>query len=142
MTPSAREGEDGVSTWTPDQLARIGDADELRLAPRLADGTLHPFTTMWVVRAGGDLYVRSAGGPQRPWYRHALDTHRGRILAGSVEADVCFAEAAPDVQSAIDAAYHAKYDRYGATIVGHVTGAGSHPVTVRLLPVQDERNGR
>ncbi|MGO9457852.1 MAG: DUF2255 family protein [Acidimicrobiales bacterium] len=142
MTPSVREGGDRVSTWSADQLARIGDADELRLAPRRTDGTLRSFTTMWVVRTDGNLYVRSAGGPQRPWYRHALDTHRGRIRAGGVEADVRFAEAAPDVQSAVDAAYHAKYNRYGATIVGHVTGPSSHQVTVRLMPAEDERNGR
>ena len=76
VTPSAREGGAG-KPWTADQLARIGDADELRLAPRRTDGTLRPFTTMWVVRAGGDLYVRSAGGPERPWYRHALATQPG-----------------------------------------------------------------
>ena len=95
---------------------------------------------MWVVRADGALYVRSAGGPQRPWYRHALETHRGRIRAGGVETDVRFVEAAPDAQSAIDAAYHAKYDRYGATIVAHVTGPGARPVTVRLVPAEDERS--
>jgi hypothetical protein len=42
-------------TWTAGQLARIGDADELRLASRSADGTLRSFTTMWVVRADGEL---------------------------------------------------------------------------------------
>ena len=51
-----------------------------------------------------------------------------------------FAEATPDVQPAIDAAYHEKYDRYGANIVGHVTGPDARPVTVRLVPAEDERN--
>jgi hypothetical protein len=81
-------------TWTADQLARIGEAEELHLAPRRTDG---------------------------------------------IEADVSFAEADPDAQTAIDAAYHAKYDRYGPTIVSHVTGPGAHAVTVRLLPAQEER---
>jgi hypothetical protein len=130
-------GRGGV--WTAEDLARIGDAEELRLAPRRNDGTLRPLTTMWVVRADGELYVRSAGGPRRPWYRHALATHAGRIRAGGVEADVQFAAAAPESQPAIDAAYHAKYDRYGATIVGHVTGPNAHAVTVRLVPDGNER---
>jgi len=129
--------EDGAVTWTAGQLARIGGAEELRLASRRADGTLRPFTTMWVVRAAGELYVRSAGGPDRPWYRHALASRRGRIRAGGIQADVRFAEAAPDTQAAIDAAYHAKYDRYGPAIVGHVTGPGAHTVTVRLLPGEE-----
>ena len=124
--------------WTTDQLARLGDAEELRLAPRRADGTLYPFTTMWVVRSADSLYVRSAGGPQRPWYRRALASGRGRIRAGSIEADVSFAGADPDTQGAIDAAYHAKYDGYGPAIVGHVTGTGVHAVTVRVLPAEEE----
>jgi hypothetical protein len=139
VTPAAVSGA-GAVAWTADQLVRIGDAQELRLAPRRGDGTLHSFTTMWVVRADGGLYVRSAGGPQRPWYRHALGSHKGRIQAGGVEADVSFAEVDPGAQEAIDAAYHAKYDGYGPTIVGHVTGPAAHAVTVRLLPVEDERS--
>ncbi|HML01719.1 MAG TPA: DUF2255 family protein [Acidimicrobiales bacterium] len=130
--------EDQAMAWSADQLSRIGEAQELRLAPRRADGTLHSFTTMWVVRANDELYVRSAGGPQRLWYRHALAVHKGRIRAGGIEADVSFAGAAPGAQAAIDAAYHAKYDGYGPTIVGHVTGPAAHAVTVRLLPAEDE----
>jgi hypothetical protein len=138
VTPPSSDRQ-GTGTWTADQLARIGKAEELRLAPRRADGTL-TFTTMWVVCANGGLYVRSAGGPQRPWYRHALDSHEGRIIAGGVEADVRFIQAVPDVQSAIDAAYHTKYDRYAATIVGHVTGNGAHPVTIQLVRAGEVRS--
>jgi len=36
--------------------------------------------------------------------------------------------------SAIDAAYHAKYDRYGPGIVGAVTGPAAPPTTLRLTP--------
>jgi hypothetical protein len=58
----------------------------------------------------------------------------GRIRAGGAERDVTFAEAAPDADAGIDAAYHAKYDRYGPAIVGSVVGATAAPTTVRLLP--------
>jgi hypothetical protein len=88
---------------------------------------------MWVVRTGNDLYVRSAGGPDRPWYRHAVTSRAGRIQAGGVDADVEFATAAPETNQEIDSAYHAKYDRYGPIIVGHVTGAAAHAVTIRLI---------
>ena len=36
--------------------------------------------------------------------------------------------------AAIDAAYHAKYDRHGPKIVGTVVDAHSYPVTLRLEP--------
>ena len=73
----------GASGWTDDELARIGDATELELASRRPDGTLRSFTTMWVVRVGDDLYVRSAGGgadravvPACPRQRHWPDPRR------------------------------------------------------------------
>jgi hypothetical protein len=123
-------------SWTEDELKRIGDATELELAPRRDDGSLGPFTTMWVVRLGESLFVRSAGGPDRPWFRHALANRRGRIRAGGIGADVDFAEADPEVHDQIDATYHAKYDRWGPGPVGHVTGPSARDVTI-LLVLQD-----
>ena len=126
-------GQAAVSGWTGEELQRIGGAQELRLASRRRDASLGPLTTMWVVRSGNDLYVRSAGGPDRPWYRHAVASRAGRIQAGDVDAEVEFAAAAPGANLAIDAEYHAKYDRYGPSIVGHVTGPATHAVTIRLI---------
>jgi hypothetical protein len=128
----------GTAAWRPGELDRIGAAEELRLASRRPDGSLRPYVTMWVVRAGDELYVRSAYGPDNPWYRHATASGGGRIQAGGVERDVSFAGADPSVQHAVDAAYHAKYDRYGPRIVGSVTGPAAHGVTVRLVPQPDQ----
>ena len=127
-------GANETSVWPVDQLECIGAAEEIGLASRRPDGSLRPYVTMWLVRAGGDLYVRSAYGPDNPWYRRAIASGAGRIRASGIERDVSFAQAAPEVQGDIDAAYHAKYDRYGPQIVGSVTGPGSHAVTVRLVP--------
>jgi hypothetical protein len=52
-----------------------------------------------------------------------------------VERDVVFGDAAPAAQAGIDAAYHAKYDRYGPAIVNSVVGPGVAPVTIRLEAV-------
>ena len=120
--------------WPTEQLERIGHAEELDLASRRPDGTLRPYTTMWVVRVGHDIYVRSAGGPDRPWYRHAIAARAGRIRAGGVEHDVAFDRSTGDIEETIDAAYHHKYDRYGPRIVGSVVGETAHQVTVRLIP--------
>lgn len=123
-----------MSAWTDEELDRIGAAEELRLAPLRCDGTLRPYVTMWVVRADDDLYVRSAYGPDNPWYRRAKASGAGRIRAGGVERDVAFAEADPGVHADIDAAYHAKYDRYGPRIVGSVVGPDAAAVTIKLMP--------
>jgi len=60
-----------------------------------------------------ELYVRSAHGPNNPWFRRARASGAGRIRASGLERDVSFAEPAPAVHAGIDAAYHAKYDSYG-----------------------------
>ncbi len=128
-----------MSTWTADELDRIGGAGELRLASRRGDGSLRPYVTMWVVRAGDGLYVRSAYGPDHRWYRRALASGTGRIRAGGIEKDVSFASAGQPVQGDIDAAYHAKYGRYGPAIVGSVTGPAARQVTIRLVPRPGEQ---
>lgn len=122
-----------MSTWSEQDLRRVADT-EVQLASRRTDGTLRPYTTMWVVRVGDNIYVRSAGGPDRPWYRHALASGTGRIRAGGVEADMTFGQAASEAHEAIDAAYHAKYDSYGPRIVGSVVGLDAHRVTIQLVP--------
>ncbi len=123
-----------MTSWTEDELDRIGAAEELQLASLRRDGTPRPYVTMWVVRDGDDLYVRSAYGPDNPWLRRAKASGAGRIRTGGLERDVTFAEAAPGVHAAIDAAYHSKYDRYGPRIVGSVVGPQAEPVTIRLVP--------
>ena len=66
---------------------------------------------MWVVRVGDDLFVRSAGGPDRPWYRRATARAGGRIRAGGVEREVAFEDAASSAAAWIGEAYHAKLRR-------------------------------
>jgi hypothetical protein len=123
-----------MSTSTSDELSCIGEAEELQLASERADQRVRPYVTMWVVRVGADVYVRSAAGPDNPWYRRAVASGVGRIRAGGVERDVTFSEATTDVHDDIDAAYHAKYDRYGPQIVGTVVGLHAEAVTIRLIP--------
>src|SRR5437762_3591635 len=97
---------------------------------------------MWVVRVGDDLYVRSAGGPGRPWYRNALASGAGRIRAAGIERDISFASADTALLDAVDDTYHAKYDRYGPGPVSHVTGPDAHEVTFVLSGASHERSRR
>ena len=123
-----------MSGWTADELTRVGRADELRIASRRADGSLRGYITIWAVRDGDDLYVRSAHGYDNPWFQRALHSGQGRIQAGGVERDVSFEEPEPDVRARVTAAYHAKYDRYGPAIVGTVVSPEAEGATLRLEP--------
>jgi hypothetical protein len=120
--------------WTPDDLARIDGATELRIASCRRDGSLSPYVPTWVVRAGDDIYVRSAYGYANPWFQRALRSGVGKIRAGGVERDVRFEVPAPEVADEVSTAYHAKYDRYGQAIVESVVSAEAVRSTLRLVP--------
>lgn len=121
-------------TWTSTELSRVGGAEELQVSSTRDDGSLRPYVTIWAVRAGDDIYIRSAYGVENGWYRRALASGTGSIRAGGVERAVAFEAAPEEAQGAIDAAYHAKYDRYGPRIVGSVVGPASYAATFRVVP--------
>ena len=123
-----------MTGWTVDELTKIGDADELKISSRRADGSLRPFVTIWVVRLGNELYVRSAHGHDNPWFRRALGSGVGGIRAGGVERDVVFEVPGPEVDEDLHAAYHANYDRYGPRIVGPVVSPEAARSTLKLGP--------
>lgn len=123
-----------MSAWPSEMLSTIDDADELRVSSYRPDGTLRPFVIIWVVRVGDDVYIRSAYGPGNGWFRRAQASGTGRIEVSGLEQDVSFVTPEPDVHAAIDAAYHAKYDRYGPGIVKTVVGPEVVAVTLRLVP--------
>jgi hypothetical protein len=123
-----------MTGWSSDELTKIGAAEELQLASRRRDGTLRNPVTMWVVRHGDSLYVRSVKGPAGPWFRGTQVCHEGHIRAGGVDKDVTFAEADRHINDEIDAAYRSKYHRYAASIVGSVVTPQARSATIELVP--------
>lgn len=120
-------------TWTADELEWIGGAEELTLASVRPNGTLRQPVTMWVVRHGDDLYVRSVNGRGSSWFRGARTRHRARIRAGGVEKDVGLIET-DDANDAVDAAYHDKYGRRYPTIVPSIVSPQARAATLKLIP--------
>jgi hypothetical protein len=123
-----------MTSWNPEELRRIGAADELDIAPRRADGSTSRPTTIWVVRVGDDLYVRSYRGRGGGWFSRALQSHQGRIRAGGVERDVTFSEPDGTVRAAIDQTYRTKYARYGDTYVVPMVSPDAAAATFALTP--------
>ena len=124
-----------MATWSKDELDTIGRADELEIAPRRRDGTLRTPVTIWVVRHGDDLYVRSYRGRGGAWLRGTQVRHDGRISAGGVEKDVTFvAETDPDINEQIDTALRTKYRRYGARYVDPMVAPEARVATINLVP--------
>jgi hypothetical protein len=123
-----------MATWTDDELSKIGSAEELQIAPRRPDGTLAPPRTIWVVRHGDDLYVRSVRGRSSDWFRGTQARHEGQVQAGGVRKDVSLTEPDADVSDDLDAAYRSKYRRYAQRIVDSVLSRQAQAATLKLAP--------
>ncbi len=120
-----------MTNWTEIELSTIDDAGELRIAGRRPDDTFRKLVTIWQVRVGDDIFVRSVNGPDAAWYRGVQLRHEGRIEAGAVSREVTFTpDASKDAE--IDRAYRAKYG--SGTPVQRITSELAASTTLRVNP--------
>jgi hypothetical protein len=123
-----------MSTWTDNELNKIGNAEELQIASFRQDGTLRKLVIIWCIRLGDDLYVRSVNGRTSDWFRGVQTRYEGHILAGGVNKDVTFFEESDsNINDQIDAAYAAKYRRY-ASIIPSIIDPKARAATIKLVP--------
>ena len=126
-----------MTTWSQDDLDRLGGAREVEVSSVHRDGSLSRARTVWIVRVGDQLYLRSVNGPDGAWYRLTRAFHQGRIEARGVARDVTWidvnATEQPDVDPAVDAEYARKYQ--GATsAIAHITSPLARTTTMRVEP--------
>ena len=123
-----------MATWTGEELTKIAAADELEIASLRRDGAMGSPRTIWVVRHGDDLYVRSVRGRTSAWFRGTQARHEGHIQAGGVAKDVTFVEADHDLDEQIDDEYRAKYRSYPASFVDPLADPQARAATLKLVP--------
>jgi hypothetical protein len=126
-----------TTAWTSDELSKIGAAEELQIAPLHQDGSTRTPVTIWVVRQGDDLFVRSVNGRAAAWFRGAQVRHEAHIHAGGVDKDVLLMETNVEtngLNDAIDTAYRTKYGRYAADIVNSDLTPQARAATLKLMP--------
>ena len=122
-----------TTAWTSDELSTIGAAEELQIAPLQQDGSLRKPVTVWVIRQGDDLFVRSVNGRTATWFRGAQVRHEAHIHAGGVDKDVLLVET-NDLNDALDSAYRTKYRRYDADTVNSDLTPQARAATLKLVP--------
>jgi|SRR5579864_695477 len=123
-----------MKQWTSDQLEKIGRAEEVQISSAQRDGTMGKPVTVWAVRHGDDVFVRSVRGRRGLWFRGTQRRHEGRIRAGGVEQDVTFVDADHAVEAEIDDAYRTKYRRYAGSILNSVLTPEARSTTIKLVP--------
>ncbi|TKK90516.1 DUF2255 family protein [Herbidospora galbida] len=122
-------------TWTQAELSAIGEAEELEISPRRADGSYVKPVTVWVVRHDDDLYVRSYKGEDGRWFRAACERSEGHVTAGGVSKDVSFVlEDDSMVNDGIDLAYRMKYRDQDTAYVDPMVASPAKETTIRLVP--------
>jgi ubiquinone/menaquinone biosynthesis C-methylase UbiE len=123
--------------WLPDDIRRIGSADELEIAVKRADGSPRRGLPIWVVCVGDQVYVRTWYRRNTGWFAHVLDSRRAVVRVPGVETDVLVEEVgagSAELRAEIDAAYHSKYGRYGTSGVGPMVADAAAATTLRLSP--------
>ncbi len=126
-----------MSSWSQDDLGRLGGAGEVEVSSVRRDGSLSRPRTVWIVRVGDQLYLRSVNGPDAAWYRFTRTFHQGRIQARGVARDVTWidvnATEQPDVDPAVDAEYARTYQGSTAAIA-RINSPLARTTTMRVEP--------
>ncbi|MCZ4302784.1 DUF2255 family protein [Microbacterium oxydans] len=123
-----------MTTWNPEELARIAAPEMFDLSAQLPDGTTPKTVGIWAVAVDGRLFVRSYTGLAGKWYAPALASLRGRVSAGGITKDVRFEPVTDEATNvAIDAEYLDKY-----TPSPYAPEMGQEPVrsnTLEVIPI-------
>lgn len=93
--------------WTRDDLSFLDAAQELEIAV----GSRR-WTPIWVVCAGGRVYVRTWYRRDTGWFGDAVRSRQARVRVPGLEADVTVEDlsgTSPQVTADVDAAYRTKY---------------------------------
>ena len=122
-----------MSTWPKDELKRIGETDDLHIAPFRDDGkTYGTLTWIWSVVVDEDLYVRAYNGKNSRWYRAAVRQKAGRITAAGMTKEVTFEPVDGIIHDCIDAAYRSKYK--GSPYLNPMITGAARNATMKVTP--------
>ena len=122
-----------MKTWNSTDAHAVTSPQEVRIATARRDGSLRQPRTIWIVGDGNRVFIRSTNGRTADWFRGAISTWSGQIIAGGTARDVTFTEADDSDLPRVDAAYRAKYGHY-ASIVDHLVEAGPRAATLEIHP--------
>jgi hypothetical protein len=131
--------------WSPDELERIGTAEELHIITSRPDGTVRPAVPIWVVCVGREAYVRTWYRRDDGWFGRVVDSRRARIRVPGLEADIAIEDVGggkAELRARVDAAYRAKYGRYGDPTVDRMVTDDAAASTLRVSPEKGPSAGR
>jgi hypothetical protein len=105
-----------MAEWTEETACADYAAKELEITSRRADGSLRSWLPIWVVRADGEVFVRTWHRRTTGWFGQVVRSRGARIRVPGLETEVSvedLGEGTDDLRARVDDAYRAKYGRYG-----------------------------
>jgi hypothetical protein len=119
--------------WSKDDLRKVTETDDLRIAPFREDGVTYGTPTwIWSVAVDGGLYVRGYSGQSSRWYQAAMRQKAGRITAAGMTKEIAFEPVDGPINDLIDDAYRAKYR--GSPHLNPMISARARSATVKVVP--------
>ena len=124
-----------MNSWPSKDARAITTPQEVEVITIRQDGSRRRPTTIWIVGDRDRVFVRSTNGRSAAWFRGAIATGTGRVVAGRTAHDVEFTETTDEADlSAVDAGYRKKYGSY-RSIVDHLVQSGPRAATLEIHPV-------
>ena len=128
-----------MTTWPKDELRKIAETDDLRIAPFREDGTTYGTPTwVWSVAVDDALYVRAFNGQNSRWYQAAVRQRAGRIIAAGMIKEVTFEPIDGPMDDLVDDAYREKYQH--SPYLTWMIGERARSATVKVMPREPERD--
>ena len=122
-----------MSTWSKDELRRIGEGDDLHISPLREDGKTYGTPTwIWSVVVDDELFVRAYNGQNSRWYKAAMRQRAGRITSAGMTKEVTFEPITGEINARIDGAYRAKYK--GSPYLDPMIATRARSATVKVTP--------
>jgi hypothetical protein len=130
-----------MTAWSKEELRKIGEADDLHIAPFREDGKTYGTPTwIWSVAVDDALYVRGYNGQESRWYKAAVRQKAGRIIAAGMTKEVSFEPVgepgADGIGARIDDAYRTKYR--GSPYLRPMIGNRPRSATVKIMPRESD----
>lgn len=117
--------------WSSEELRVLSDAIEIEVSASHGDGGFGRWTTIWVVVAGAEVFVRTWHRRETGWYGGAVRSGAARVRVGGTTVGVTVEAIGETDAATVDAAYRSKYGDLAARSMVTAEAAAS---TLRLIP--------